>query len=228
MNEIKFDKFEASRLGDDDFEDLSPKWKERRRRKEEKAAKDWQAAREVTDKFLMDNPDVNVGYVIERLKSSILSTHDCCVKLKISHGAFRRLRKKYKIEPVYTADRKNTLKQIHPHIKKAALLSVKNFYTHHQIERIPQEEIAKIQMRSARSLGFPKGQNVPLEWRPRGVHSNGKLMARTDILEKFKIKVSYDSALNKYLVKSSNDTLLMSKKEVDLYNLKISKLKSFI
>lgn len=217
-------------INDDDDDDYPPKLALKKKLKQEKFIIDNKKAEVVAEKFLKDNPDINIGCLIEQLKSMILSTTSCAEKLGISPSAFLRLRRKYKIEPVYTVKNEpNHNGKIHflPSFSKKA---IKNFYTPHQLNLIPQAEIYLIQMRSARSCNFPNGKNVPLKWKRRGYHSNGKIKARTDNLSKYRIFCFYNPENDRYHVIKSKGAgkEVLTKKEVDKLNCQYGKLKVFL
>lgn len=204
---------------------------------EKKREKDYQDSRKaeiIANKFLEDNPNVNIGYVIGFLQKQILSTTQCCTKLGISPGAFLRLRRKYNIEPAFSLKNKDikSSKLSNKSFRtpnNLASKAVKNFYNPKQLNSIPQNEIDKIQIRAARSLGFPNGENIKWQWTTRGFQINGKLKARTDILTKCGIRVSYNTDTDKYTVYFKGyDNRQISRKEVDKLNFKIAKLKSFL
>lgn len=203
-------------------------------KKREKEYQDSKKAEVIADKFLEDNPNVNIGYVIKHLQKQIISTTQCCTKLGISPGAFLRLRRKYNIEPAFSL-KNNDAKSAKLSNKtfvmpsNLAFKAIKNFYNPKQLNSIPQSEIDKIQVRAARSLGFPNGENVKWKWTRRGFQINGKLKARTDILTKCGIRVSYNTDTDKYTVYFKGyDNRQISRREVDKLNFKIAKLKSFL
>lgn len=201
--------------------------------KRSKLAKADMQAGLVVKKFLEENPTVNVGYVIEHLQSTIVSTTQCCSKLGISPGAFLRLRKKYNIDPVYSL--KNTEKDLLKSKKNIYnrhflnKFAIKNFYNPKQLEVIPQSDIELVQLRAARSLKFPNGENVGWKWTQRGFHPNGKIRARINFLEKQKIRVYYIDSEDKYriMLKGYEDKKL-SRQEIDKLNFKYKKLAAFI
>lgn len=188
-------------------------------------------ASDLAKQILADHPNINIGYLIECLQMPLISTTHCCEVLGISYTAFFRLRKKYSIVPVYSISKNNqnqkSLKTFAPIIKHK--YAKKNFYTKAQLESIPASEIQSIQLRAARSLKFPNGDKTGWKWSPRGYHSNGKLRARTDNLKKFDIKVSYIAAADKYIIEYNTFAdKLLSRKEVDNFNIQINKMKHFL
>lgn len=215
---------------DDDNNEYYKKIAKKKKIKQAKLIIDNQKAQVAAAKFLEENPNINIGCLIDQLKSMILSTTSCAEKLGISPASFLRLRKKYKIEPVYTI--KNEPNQdgrinFLPSFSKKA---VKNFYTPHQLDIIPQSEIEIIQIRAARSLKFPNGKGIPWKWKRRGYHANGKLKARTDNLSKYRVFCFYDPEIDRYKVIKAKgaEKEILTKKEVDKLNYQYDKLKVFI
>lgn len=190
----------------------------------EKLLRDVHESRSATEKFLEQNPDININCVIEHLQNLTLSTTNCARKLGISPRAFTRLAKKYKLEPVYIMEKSKNRNQFLP---KVSPYAVKYFYTSQQISRIPQSEIDLVQIRAARSLKFPDGENVPVKWIPRGHETNGKLKARTKNLSKAGVQVIYEPKKEKYMVFMKTEVLFMSKLEVDKLDCKYGKMKAF-
>lgn len=194
-----------------------------RLRKEEEN-KDRDKAQEIVANLLLQNPDLNVKFVVDALKNSLLSTIDCCGKLGISPRAFSRLRKKFNIEPVYVGQNSpDNLKPLKIFHRKA----VKYFFTQHQINKIPQEEIEAIQLKSARSLDFPEGQNMPVKWVRNGRHFNGKLKAKIDALNLAGIRVEYDIKDNRYHLVLEGKLQILSRSEVNKLNARFKRIKSF-
>lgn len=221
----------ANSMFDDDFlnnfkgEKIPPPRKKLKDKLQERNSRDSYAAEIAVSKFLADNPDINIECVIKHIKSQILSTVKCAEMLGISPEAFFRLRKKHNIEPVYIAqNNQRSLKSFAGFISKRA---IKNFYTIHQINRIPPEEIELVQMRSARSLKFPNGKNIPVKWAPRGCHSNGKLKAHINHLKKNKIWIEYHAKDNRYYVELNGNVKVLTKREVDMLNLRYGKIGAF-
>src|SRR5574337_1047120 len=89
-----------------------------RKKKREQEAKAKIEASNIAEKFLQENPNINIGFVIECLQKKLISTSTCCNKLGISPRSFLRLRKKYKIEPAYTLLYMNKEKSILPFHRK--------------------------------------------------------------------------------------------------------------
>jgi hypothetical protein len=198
-----------------------------------KALKESKNAETVAIKFLTENPDVNVGFLIEHLQKKILSTTQCCVKLGISPSAFARLRKKYNLSPVYSLrNKKEILMKSNRTFYGPVRLNekaIKNFYNPKQLEIVPESEIKLIQVRAARSLKFPNGDKIGWKWTVRGFHHNGKLKARTDNLTRFKIRVAYVDNQDKYMIHYDGyRDKLHSRKDVDNLNFKLAKLKAFL
>jgi hypothetical protein len=193
--------------------------------KKEEAIKKRAETNIIVQKFLKENPNINIEYVIDSFKNNMLSTNACCIKLGISPAAFSRLKKKYGISPAYVAKKsESSLYKIPPKLPNKAR---KNYYTTEQINKISPEDISLIQLRSARSLRFPNGEDKPIKWTPRGRHENGKLKARTNILQKLGIRVHYSPDVNKYMVDGKGIRGLFSKKEVDGFNIRFGKLTAF-
>jgi hypothetical protein len=193
--------------------------------KKEEAFKKRTETNIIVEKFLKENPNINIEYVIDCFKSNMLSTNACCIKLGISPAAFSRLKKKYGISPAYVAKKsESSLYKIPPKLPNKAR---KNYYTTEQIKKISPEDISLIQLRAARSLRFPNGIDKPIKWTPRGRHENGKLKARTNILQKLGIRVHYSPDVNKYMVDGKGIRGFFSKKEVDNFNIRFGKLTAF-
>ena len=214
----------------DDIE--SPKRFLVRKSKEEKDNKASMEAFAAAEKFLQDNPNINIAHLIVHLQKKLLSTTQCCKILGISPAAFARLRKKYNIDPIYSL--KNNEIELRKSNRRIMLhyvisqYATKNFFNEAQLKSFPKEEIEKIQLRAARSLKFPNGLNVGWKWTPRGTHTSGKLKARTDNLSKFNIKYTYFDDSDRYFVNFSGfENKLLTRREVDKLNFKIGKLKAF-
>lgn len=219
-------------MAEKDKEDPRYKKSLLREKRREKALKDSRAAEVVAQKFLEENPDINVGYLIEHLQKQILSTTQCCSKLGISPNAFLRLRRKYKLEPIYSLKNDpSSLRKSNKvfHSKKISPLAIKNFYNPKQIKSIPQADISAVQLRAARAFKFPDGENVGWKWTNRGYHMNGKLKARTENLTKLKIKYAYFDKDDKYAIDFDGYRgKYLTRQEVDKLNFKIKKLKAFL
>lgn len=186
----------------------------------------------VCKKFMDENPNVHVGYLIEHLQSSVISTTSCCKQLGISPGVFLRLRKKHNLEPAYSIKKSQETPFGKKNFfnKKVSFLAVKNFYNPKQLEFIPKEEIKKAQLQAAVSLKYPNGKGKPWIWTERGFHSeNGKLKARTNNLDKHKIRYRYEPNSDKYFVNLMGYTdKLLTRKEVDKLNFKYGRFEAFL
>lgn len=217
-------------------EDLTEEDLKRYKKKIEKEEKDGKASAEAltaADKFLQDNPNINIAHLIVHLQRKLLSTTQCCKVLGISPSAFLRLRKKYNIEPIYSL--KNNELELRRSVKRivnrgtVSQYATKNFFNETQLKSIPEDELKITQLRAARSLKFPNGINVGWKWTTRGTHPNGKLRARTDNLSKFNIKVFYFDDRDRYVVHFNGfENKFLTRQEVDKLNFKINKLKAFV
>lgn len=180
-------------------------------------------AQEAATKFLKDHKDINLGLFIEHIKARMLPTTRCCTMLGISPRAFLRLRKKYNIEPVYTArkaQKSNLIGNFSPKLSKYA---TRNYYTEQQLALIPASEILLVQKRFAITFGKKK----PMRWTKRGVNANGKLKPRIDNIQKMHMQVSYDSNIDKYCLRKGSSDEWLSKAEVDAFNIRCGKLLAF-
>jgi len=195
----------------------------RKRLEKERLAAKLLEARKITSKLLEDNPDVNVDFVIDCIKSNILPTIRCAEQLGISPKSFLRLRKKYNIDPVSSIAKKDKPNKFAKHVSYKA---IRNYYSVYQLKRIPQFEIELSQKRAGKALKLSN----KVEWLARGVEDNGKLKPRTEGLVKHNIYVSYLSKEDKYKVTDFNKrtNILLSRKEVDKLNLQYLRLKAFI
>ena len=216
----------------DDLSEADLKRYQKKIKKEEADGKASAEAFKAAEKFLQDNPNINIAHLILHLQKKLLSTTQCCALLGISPTAFLRLRKKYNIEPIYSLInnefelRKSNRRIINYH--SVSKYATKNFYNEAQLKSIPKEELEKIRLRAARSLKFPNGINVGWAWTSRGTHSNGKLKARTNILSKFNIRTQYLQDTDRYIVDFDGVRgKHLTRQEVDKLNFRVGKLKAF-